>query len=66
MSKRALLIRAKRILSQWHRLHVASVEIGRLERIAESGVLDATIRRSRNLVEEADRLCADIERDLKK
>lgn len=59
-----LLRRAKSILSQWHRLHVASVTIGRLEKIAGTGVIDAQVREARNLVEEADTLCADIDREI--
>lgn len=57
-----LLARAKAILSRWDRLHSASVLIGRMERIAESGVIDAEVSACRTMVEAADRLCADIDR----
>lgn len=61
MTDAALLLRARAILGQWHRLHLMSVRIGRLEPIADSGIADAEIRGSRQLVELADRLCADID-----
>jgi hypothetical protein len=57
-----LLVRAKAILAQWTALHCLSVRIGQLERIAAAGVLDAEIRGARNIVEQADRLCADIDK----
>lgn len=62
MTDATLLLRARAILSQWHRLHFMSVSIGRLEPIADSGIIEADIRSCRNLVEMADRLCADIDR----
>lgn len=57
-----LLARAKAILSRWDRLHSMSVMIGRMEKIADSGVVEAEISGCRALIEQADRLCADIDR----
>lgn len=62
MSDATLLLRARAILSQWHRLHLMSVKIGRLEPVADSGIAAAEIQGCRVLVEQADRLCADIDR----
>lgn len=57
-----LLARAKAILARWDTLHCASVTIGRMEKIADTGVIDAEVSLSRGLVQQADRLCADIDR----
>lgn len=57
-----LLARAKAIMSRWERLHSMSVMIGKMEKISDSGVIEAEISGCRALVEQADRLCADIDR----
>jgi hypothetical protein len=57
-----LLARAKAILGRWDKLHAMSVRIGQLERISDSGVVDAEIGECRAIVEQADALCADIDR----
>ena len=57
-----LLARAKAILSRWGKLHADSVRIGIFQPVAYSGVLDAEIEACRKTIEDADRLCADIDR----
>jgi hypothetical protein len=57
-----LLVSAKLILSQWEKLHLLSVQVGRLETIGYSGVIDLEIEQCRKIIERADRLCADIDR----
>lgn len=57
-----LLSKAREQLAQWHRLHLLSVSIGRMEELADCGVIDREIREARALIESADRLCADISR----
>lgn len=59
---RELLARAKVILSRWDRLHQLSVDIGRFEKISDSGVIDSEMNACRRIIEQADRLCADIDR----
>ena len=58
----SLLDRAKSILSRWDRLHQISVDIGRFEKISDSGVVDSEIGQCRRIIEQADRLCADIDK----
>lgn len=57
-----LLARTRAVLRQWEKLHTMSVTIGRMEKIADSGVIDAEISGCRTLVQQADRLCADIDK----
>lgn len=58
----SLLERARSVLSRWDRLHSLSVDVGRFEKISESGVVDSEIGQCRRIIEQADRLCADIDR----
>ena len=57
-----LLARAKAIMRRWNNLHDMSVTIGRMEKVADTGVVDAEVTACRSIVEQADRLCADIDR----
>ncbi len=58
-----LLSRARLLLGQGLRLHLTSVEIGRYERIADTGVIDAEVADARKILEAMDRLCADLDRE---
>jgi hypothetical protein len=62
---RNLLCQARIVLGKMLTVHIDSVAIGQLEPIADSGVIADEVRRVRNAIEEADRLCADIDRDAK-
>ncbi len=55
-----LLARAKGVAAGWYRLHLSSVTIGKLEKIEDAGVLDGETASCRAMVEQADRLSADI------
>lgn len=57
-----LLARARAVLARWGKLHADSVRIGILQEIADTGVIDAEIEACRKVVEQADRVCADIDR----
>ena len=57
-----LLQRARLLLGQGLRLHLTSVNIGRYERVAETGVIDAEVADARKILEAMDRLCADMDR----
>lgn len=59
-----LLRRARHALGRAQELHLASVKIGRMEPIADSGVIDVEIVLGRLLLESFDSLCADIDRDV--
>ena len=60
--QRMLLRRAKAILGQCLRLHLLSVTIGQLQEIADAGVCEGECSEAAQIVEDADRLCADIDR----
>lgn len=63
MTPSSLLSRSRLLLGQALRLHLASVEIGRFERIADTGVIDAEAKAAANIMEAIDRLCADIDKE---
>lgn len=59
------IVRKSRIaLSRMQRLHFASVTIGRLERIADTGVCDGEIKECRAIIERCDTTLAEIDRFL--
>ena len=57
-----LLARAKAIMSRWDKLHTMSVRIGQLERISDTGVINAEVSDCRKIIEQADTLSADIDK----
>lgn len=61
--ERELLQDARRLLGKMLHLHTASVRIGQLEAVADSGVLREEIETSRQLIENADELAARIDRE---
>ena len=62
MTHSQLLSLCRRALSQSMALHLHSVNIGRLEPIADSGVLDEDAKEARIILEQMDRACAEIDR----
>ncbi len=62
--ERDLLQDARFLLGKMLALHVASVRIGQLEAVADTGVLRDEIEQARQLIENADRLSARIDREL--
>jgi hypothetical protein len=60
--QRMLLRRAKMILGQCMRLHSLSVKIGQLEELSDTGICDAECAEAATIIEDADRLCADIDK----
>jgi hypothetical protein len=59
----ALLADSRFLLGKLLQLHLHSVKIGQMEPIADSGVIDEEIHQVRTLIEQADRLCARIDRE---
>ncbi len=59
-----LLSRSKRLLSQLLRLHIVSVDIGRLEQVADAGVVTEECRQAAAILEDGDLLCAEIDAHL--
>lgn len=56
--------KARMALARMQRLHFASVTIGRLERIADSGVCDGEIKECRTIMEQIDTTMAEADRFL--
>lgn len=56
--------RARMALARMQRLHYASVTIGRLERIADTGVCDGEIKECRTIMEQIDTTMAEADRFL--
>ena len=61
-----LLRQAKYLLAQMQRLHVASEKIGRCQQagLSDTGICDLEIAQCGQLIEEGDRLCAEIDKSL--
>lgn len=63
-SHRHALLLARAALRNAMRLHLASVDIGRLEPIADSGVLDDATNEARNCIELMDLAAAELDKAL--
>lgn len=63
-SHRHALLLARAALRNAMRLHLASVDIGRLEPIADSGVLDDATSEARNCIELMDLAAAELDKAL--
>ena len=57
-----LLTEARALLFRVQNFHIHSVTIGKLEHLEESGIIGHEISETRKFIEQADLLCADIDR----
>ena len=65
MTTEMLLLLCRRALSHSMQLHIRSVEIGRMEPIGDSGVLEEAEEEARTILELCDRACAEIDKTRK-
>lgn len=59
--QRELLTEARALLSTALKLHICSVNIGKMEHLEESGIINHEISETRKFIEQADTLCAQID-----
>lgn len=61
-SHHSALLQARSALRKALALHLASVSIGRYERIHDTGVIDAEIDQARDIIQEMDVAMAEIDK----
>lgn len=59
--QRELLAEARALLFSSQRFYIHSVTIGKLEHLEESGIISHEIDETRKFIEQADKICAEID-----